>query len=665
VVAIFIAFALHLDKPYWAGMTVVIVANLYVGSIIDKAILRIIGTVVGVCVGFLLARMIVNNLFFYLFVTFLLISVAVYYYNFSSYAYAYLLGALGAFIVIAQLAMDPDETFYVAIWRPIEIGLGVIVSAAAAFCLFPNKIQDSVHQDVSSLFVSLNTILEQLKRYLLTEKPTLADIEKMNVQLKRQLKKTSEMIGFMRREFNISREKIDEFRVLLDLFLDLGRDISYFTSSYKADTFPLPFENELNGVFEAIHHDLIYLEKAFFTDRFTEESLQTKAALILLDAELAKEARDVTGRGPYFDILYLLQQVHSMLTHLANVLIKQQRPLQNKNKLISGQQQLSRDLEVIKHSIKAGLAAVLALVFWLISNWPGGLNGIISSVLISVRKDLFEMKNFSLYRTLGCLIGGFVALFPLAFFSLNLYALLFILFFPIWAFSYFSFKYPRYNYIGLQANIALIICLAQAGGPPIDLSPPLERFAGILIGIFASFLVGNILWRTHPLTLFSKNIKKLFSYQLANMRVLFNGKGNLYDLTNLFWLIRNLMDSLSEEQLNARKRLLLNEGKKKFTQLTLIQATLGHIYRSIDLKAAYRFASTIEAEQQLKEVEQDLLILYQSSDSAQKQRLAKRISNTFATLDLNRNEVNTEEAINFERYLKALRQLLVPWEHMD
>lgn len=108
VVAVLIAFMLHLDKPYWAGMTVVILANLYTGSIIDKAILRILGTVFGVWLGFFLAGFVANSLFLYLLMNFMLVAIGVYYYNFSSHAYAYLLGAIGAFLVIAQFVIGHD-----------------------------------------------------------------------------------------------------------------------------------------------------------------------------------------------------------------------------------------------------------------------------------------------------------------------------------------------------------------------------------------------------------------------------------------------------------------------------------------------------------------------------------------------------------------------------
>lgn len=636
-------------------MTVVIVANLYVGSIIDKAILRLVGTIIGVWIGFILARMVADSLFLYLLINLLLITVAVYYYNFSTYAYAYLLGALGAFIVIAQLAISPAGVFNVAIWRPIEIGLGVLISAAAALCLFPNNIHDNIQKNVSEIFDSLHQLFDQLKHSLFAQDISFSGIVESNLALKKKLKKTTEMLGFMRRELGIKKERIDQFRVLLDLFYDLTRAITYFTSSceIKKQEELSTFASAIDNVFTAIGQDLESLKKGFFAEKFSpKKALRTEEAIDALDTLIEEEE---SGKS-CLDLMVLLQQINTTFTSLSEIL-SNHHSLIPKKSVITKQQQLSSDPDVIKHSIKAGLAAILALSFWLISNWPGGLNGIISSVVISIRKDLFEMKNISLHRFLGCLLGGGVALFPLGFFFLNLYAFILLVFFAVWAFSYFSFKYTKYAYIGLQANIALVICLAQAGGPPTELWPPLERFGGIIIGIVASFLVGNLLWRAHPLSLLEKNIKKIYGYLIYNMGVIFSEKGAMYDLTHFFWLTRGLMESLEGEHLSLKKQKRLQEAKKHFVQLTLIQATLSYISRAINLENAHNAAE--KSAMDMSFIEQELLTLYKEEQESERIEIQKKITAFFDEIKVENFEQKrtSRQAINFLSYLKTLKRL--------
>ncbi|MGL6029662.1 MAG: FUSC family protein [Legionella sp.] len=142
--ALLISFKFHLQTPYWSGMTVVVVANLYTGSVIDKAMMRIIGTVAGALLGLYLVGIVANSFFLYLVCCFLIISVCVYCYHYSSnYGYAYLLAALCAFIVISQIALDPQNAFWVAIWRPVEIAIGVVVAAISTYAVFPNHLKDN------------------------------------------------------------------------------------------------------------------------------------------------------------------------------------------------------------------------------------------------------------------------------------------------------------------------------------------------------------------------------------------------------------------------------------------------------------------------------------------------------------------------------------------
>lgn len=569
--AIMIAYALHLDKPYWSGMTVVILANLYTGPIIDKAIMRIVGTLIGAWVGFFIAHYVANSLLLYLLINFLIISFAVYYYNFSHYAYAWLLGALGAFIVIAQIAINPEEVFYVAIWRPIEIGLGVLVSAAFAYCIFPNTITANLEQEIKTLFINLGELIDLVTINLNDAEPDLNPLKEDNLNFRKKLRKASEMTGFMRLELGVGRERIDQFRLVLGEFYRMSRELNYLLLSFefRADekTRLVPV---LTPVFNAIQNDLNALSLDFFGRIDADFPLQSLTAMASVNKS------DFTKSPEASRLIDFLTLFVTMMQRLQQLL-----PRPPGKQKISHQRQLRDDPDIYIHAIKAGLAALLALVFWLVSSWPGGLNGIISSIVISIRGHLFEMKNISIYRLLGCLIGGGTALFPLAFFTLDLYSFILLLFVATWAFSYFSFKFTDYAYIGLQANIALVIALAQAGGPPADLSPPLERLGGVIIGITASFIIANLLWRTDIFSLMQRQQAKLFKGLCYNRNILLDqtksNDSELYDLATLFWLNRGLLESLETLSLSKKKQMKLDKAKQRFEQMTLMQAMLAHL----------------------------------------------------------------------------------------
>lgn len=664
--AMLIAFLFHFDKPYWSAMTVVLLANVYTGSIVDKAILRIIGATIGAWLGYFLAGLVVNSLLLYLLSIFLVVSLAIYYYSFSPHAYAYLLGALSAFIVLGQLAILPSETFYVAIWRPADIALGVIVSAVSAWCIFPNHIQDNLIKDAELVFNQVENLLEQLSKLLVATEPDLEKITADNLQMKRTIRKSVEIFGFVRRELGVKRVKVDQYRALFDQFYSLARNITYCLSS---PYWQVSFEEHpkiraaIADFFAAAQEDLQCLKKEFFAKTKAKANLRAETLLTSLQQLVTTDSQEklpLAVINRYLALVALLQQINTMLANLANSLISNPVSAKKKALFITNQQQLRNDPDVIFNSIKTGLAAVLALCFWLVSNWPGGINGIISSIMVSIRKNLFEMKNISTYRILGCLLGGGVALFPLGFFSMDLYDFSLILFGSIWAFSYFSFKYTGYSYIGLQANIALIITIGQAGGPPIELEPGLERLGGILIGIVASFLVANVFWRTAFFSILSRHLQKLFRFLAYNLNQLLQAQGKevrLYDLTSLLWLCRGLVEAFPNDYFKQQKREKLIEAKNRFVQMTLIQATISHIYDGIDRESAYAIASQHDID--LPALERAIMKLYTTDSPVLCETIKQQIDAILAKADLSSVYLKapSDKLANCITYMNALGQL--------
>lgn len=640
--AILLAFALHLDKPYWSGMTAVILANIYTGNIIDKAIMRIAGTIVGAWLGYWLAGFIANSFFLYLLTCFMLVAVAVYYYNFSIYAYAYLLVALSGIIVISELAINPDAAYWVAIWRPIEIGLGVVVSAAAAFCLFPNNIHDELSAEISLLFDHFQQVLSQFEKSLLqADTKTKENLLQSIYQFKKRVRKSTEMIGFMRREIGFKPEKIDQFRLLLDSFYNLSNALFYATTDYQYAQIKIQVAAAKQSMFDAVQHDLTMLKAAFIDQSIGSSNLASTPVLTDFNQDPKQKS---------FELSHLFRRINNSLLSLNTVVLQGNPVPTRKRNLITAQQRLQTDPDVVKHSIKAGLSVTLALVFWLISNWPGGLNGLISSIVISIRSNIHEMKNISIYRLIGCFAGGGLALFALGFFAFNLYDFIIIIFFAVWGFSWFSFRYTALAYIGLQANIALIISLAQAGGPPVFLGPALERLGGILIGISASFIVANALWRTDLIGLLRRKLTKLSNYLAYNTRQILTPDSRLplHELSNLFWLCRGLIETLDAKSLNLREQQQADAAKDEFQQLVLVQATLSHLAENIDQK---------QARQTLAQCGYTVDLFHWLNQGSASD-IQQEIDKILKTLT-NRCDLPHDELENAVAYLMAIRQLNV------
>ncbi len=362
-----------------------------------------------------------------------------------------------------------------------------------------------------------------------------------------------------------------------------------------------------------------------------------------------------------YSLFLLFKQVDRYLSYIHSLLSQQPQTKSSTVTFIGKQQRLRSDYDLVKDSVKAGLSVMFALGFWMISNWPGGINGIISSVVISLRKNLFEMRTASIQRLCGCLLGGGIALGALFFLEMNFYDLIMILFFLVWGFTYFMFKVPKYSYIGLQANVALIITLAQEGGPPVLLDPPLQRLGGIVIGIVASFLMFNVLWRSDVWTTLGRYLDKLYAYITFNLSQLLLTEANsiitLYEVASTFWLTRELLESLESKFLNKNKQTLLNSLRARFESLVIMQATLSYIIGCIDRQQATETATKIKVS--LTEIEEKMVDICTNKDVFAAEQLAEQIKNTLASMEKKLlSSISDAEWGNLLAYLNALLRYL-------
>ncbi|HHF7374315.1 FUSC family protein [Legionella bozemanae] len=682
LIAVLISFKFHLETPFWSGMSVVIVSNLYTGNIIDKASMRIIGTIAGAFLGFYIAGLVANSFLLYLLSCFLIVCMGSYYYSFSANGYAYLLGALCAFIIISQIAMNPQNAFFVAIWRPVEIGIGVLIAAISAYFIFPNYLKDNITVQLHDIFTDFSTELEQLLTMLFEGKPDFDLLLQSTLKIKRKLRKAVELIGAMTHEFGVTKARIDQVRALLDIFYDLSRQLHYLILiSPQHSDLTIVQSLPIKPVLNAMQSDLIQLQIAFSHHLDTPKELKTGFAI----AELEKYVKQKQSNGDtssflisdvrsgiekqqfvvksnfVYALIHFMHQVNHNLLLMQSLFGRIPHGMTAKHHVLKTQDRIRTDIDVIKRSIKAGLSVILALGFWLVSNWSGGLNGIISSLVLSIRKHLFEMKSVSIHRLLGCIWGGGIALFSLFLIKMTLYDFILIFFFSIWGFSYFMFKLPKYSYIGLQANIALIISLAQEGGPPVYLAPPLQRLGGIVIGIIASFIVANLIWRSDVWTMLNRYLNKLYVYMGQNLKQVLLSSANqikLHDLANLFWSSRGLLESLADEPLSSKKQNLLTELTKRFESLVIIQATISHILLAIDREKVEKTAQLLGYE--LSSYEKEIWIAFEKHDVEHGLKLSHQLQDLLSEMDKKIIfQISDDDLRGFLAYLNALNQLVL------
>jgi uncharacterized membrane protein YccC len=93
------------------------------------------------------------------------------------------------------------------------------------------------------------------------------------------------------------------------------------------------------------------------------------------------------------------------------------------------------------------------------------------------------------HRSAGCLLGSAVALASLSALGDTLFPSLLVLSVGVWVGHHVQNGRNGVSYVGTQFVLGLLITLVQGPGPITHITPGLERFVGILIGVAADCLL--------------------------------------------------------------------------------------------------------------------------------------------------------------------------------
>jgi uncharacterized membrane protein YccC len=152
VLSILVAMLLHLDNPYWAGITAISITLPDLSSSIARSIDRCLGTMTGAAVGYFGAHFVADHVVFQ-FIIASAVAFGIYGMERTAHGYAALLGAVTVILVMFGSLEAPDSALKLAVYRSMEIMVGVAVCYFVGLALAPSA-QDSAVSSAVSLAAS-------------------------------------------------------------------------------------------------------------------------------------------------------------------------------------------------------------------------------------------------------------------------------------------------------------------------------------------------------------------------------------------------------------------------------------------------------------------------------------------------------------------------------
>jgi uncharacterized membrane protein YccC len=159
---------------------------------------------------------------------------------------------------------------------------------------------------------------------------------------------------------------------------------------------------------------------------------------------------------------------------------------------------------LVLHACRGGLTVMLLplLVNWLVPLGPSTVAVTAVAVMAvpttAVREpDARTVIQRAVYRLVGCALGAALGLFCLHWVGTDFFRWLLMLTSGVWLGSQIQSGSTGIGYVGNQAGLAFLLSMIQGQGPPLSPTPGLDRFAGIMAGLFVLLIITMIVSLFH------------------------------------------------------------------------------------------------------------------------------------------------------------------------
>ncbi|HDZ16382.1 MAG TPA: FUSC family protein [Methylophaga aminisulfidivorans] len=162
---LWLAMRLELPQPAVACITVIIVMQPQSGQVLVKGAYRFLGTIIGCVAMLVLVALVAQERVLFLLVVAIWIGLcAAGAMAFRDYrSYAFVLAGYTATLIGIPAVQNPDAAFMMAVWRLLEIGLGIVCASVISACLLPQTSTKAMQQSVKKRFGEFTAfVLENL-----------------------------------------------------------------------------------------------------------------------------------------------------------------------------------------------------------------------------------------------------------------------------------------------------------------------------------------------------------------------------------------------------------------------------------------------------------------------------------------------------------------------
>jgi p-hydroxybenzoic acid efflux pump subunit AaeB len=513
VLSVFIALLIKLPEPTWALTTAfVIMLAQYVGAVAEKSVMRIVGTVAGGVIGYLLTAGFEQQPVLYLALVGGVVGFGTAMFGYTKYPYAFLLCALTTMVVASNGMGDPAFSWRPALFRICEVCVGVIAAVLVTSLVWPRYARIEFLEKMRVALAELRKGLMARSALLFAAPAERASLDDRNFAT--AIAGLQSLLRFGALESQYFRARLPTYREIVSCLNRIAAAVDTQVQSLPKEA---PFRLHLRAELEAAHAAISDCLGVFADARV--DSARRASAISAMNASCAQWRKklyalrqtDVPLSIPVEQVLQFaghalsLDEVAEHLDRL-NALLDSlpASPLQPSQEAVAPPPAPPLDPFWIRNGVKASIAVTLGLF---VQNWlnpPGGSMIVLATWVFTILSRLYPGGQGD-RRAFHCVIysatGGILYVLAMLVLTpaLSDYLILNMLLFVVLFLSgYLSQAIPGVTF-GMQfALLGTVGTIGLNAQQPVTFQSIMGVYFGIVAGLILSALVQRLLWPVLP-----------------------------------------------------------------------------------------------------------------------------------------------------------------------
>ncbi len=469
----------HMPMGGIAVITVLILNTVYYKQTLTKGLQRFAGAVVCSVISILMISWFINLPVLYFLSMVFWLSVVFYLFRCNVQSYAMLIGGITTALLMTSALDNPQQAILTAFHWSICVGIGTLT--VWFFDVFwPTYRAKTIEQEIISLIHQQQTDPMEYQRVINIIEACHSPAEDHMIRLVVLLKRYFMFVNSYHRQDIIqplSKQSIAQLVAAINKKEPITH-ISYYAERHN----------------ELLRYRLHQLRKS-------------------------KKISPLAHANSYPTILASIDQLDHMIWALNNInesanhWFKTERTdtdnaVKNKNTHI-----LQLKPDALKQSSKMTLGILVMLFFEQYLGWPSGVQGIIAVTVLTGTPNLGRAHWKFYSRIAGVLAGSIIGL--LALIVLNHYpSMLFVIsivYFVMGLAAYIALGSEKNSYFGVQMGVMIPLVLLMYGGPTADMTVPIDRFMGAVLGAAVAAFILYFIWPVDPKRMLINSLKQALS----------------------------------------------------------------------------------------------------------------------------------------------------------